>query len=68
MEMTRREKLLATGIAKYGSEEKYRQAMREYGAKARRDTPRGFAKMDKETVNRLSKLGVEARAKKGKAM
>lgn len=60
-EFSRAEKLKIAGIAKYGSEEAWRAAMRAHGAKARRDTPRGFARMDKELVKELSKKGLNAR-------
>lgn len=63
-ELTRQEKYRASMIKKYGSEEAWKKAMAQYGNKARRDTPRGFARMDKELVKELSRRGVEARSKK----
>lgn len=59
--MDRKEKIKQAGILKHGSEERWRQSLRENGLKARRDTPRGFAKIDPERVKEISKLGVEAR-------
>ena len=60
-ETTRKEKLRLAGIKRYGTEEAWRQAKREQGARARRDTPRGFAVMDKAKVKEASKKGLEAR-------
>lgn len=60
-ELTHKQKIEAKAIATYGSLDAWKQVMREYGSKARRDTPRGFARMSKERVKQISKLGVEGR-------
>lgn len=60
-EKTRAEKLRETGIKKYGSEEKWREAFRQFGAKADRTTPRGFAKIDAKKRTAISKKGAYAR-------
>lgn len=68
MDKTHKEKLREAGIARYGSEEAWRQAMREFGAKSDRSTPRGFQKIDKETHSEISKKGAIARWAKQKAI
>jgi hypothetical protein len=68
MEKTHKEKLRDAGIARYGSEEAWREAKREHGAKADRSTPRGFAKMEKEQQIEISKKGGRARWDKQKAI
>ena len=67
MEKTRKEKIRDAGIRKYGSEQAWREAMREFGAKADRTTPRGFTKMSKEKRSEISRRGAEARWAKEKA-
>lgn len=63
-ELTRQEKYRASMIRKYGSEEAWKQAMKDHGNKARRDTPRGFSRMSPEQIQEISRLGVEARKRK----
>lgn len=68
--MDRKEKLRQAGIAKHGSEEAWREAMREYGARADRTTPRGFAILkdkDRKLHSEISKRGAEARWAKQRA-
>jgi len=68
MEKTHAEKIKEAGIRKFGSEEAWREAMRTYGAKADRTTPRGFQVMkDREKHSEISKRGAEARWAKEKA-
>lgn len=50
-------------IKKYGSEDKFRQSMRERGLKAKRNTPRGFAVLretDPKRFKEISKKGYDA--------
>lgn len=54
-------------IEKYGSEEAWRQVMRERGAKADRTTPRGFAVIDKERVREISRKAAKIRWEKHRA-
>lgn len=63
MSKTHAEKLREAGIRKYGSEEAWRQAQREYGAQADRSTPRGFELMSEEKKSEISKKGAAARWK-----
>lgn len=58
--MSRREKL----IEFYGSEEELSRVMKERGAKARRDTPRGFARMDTNLVRMIARKGGMTKKKK----
>lgn len=57
----RSEKYRASMLKKYGTEEKWRQAMREFGASADKTTPRGFKVMDEEKHREISKQGAKAR-------
>lgn len=66
MELTRAEKYRQTAIAKHGSEEAWKEHQRQVGAKARRDTPRGFAVMDKDKVKEISQRGHEIRWSKNR--
>lgn len=61
MDKTRKEKLRDAGIKRYGSEKAWREAMREFGLKANRHTPRGFGTMDKELAREISRKGGNAR-------
>lgn len=53
----RGEKLKATGIRKYGSEELWRKALSDGAKKADRTTPRGFAVIDPELHKEFSSRG-----------
>lgn len=65
--LSRAEKLRETGIKKFGSEEKWREWLRESGRKASRETPRGFATMkDKQRHLELSSKGGFAKAERFK--
>lgn len=62
--MDHKEKIRLAGIQKFGSEEAWREHQRQAGAKARRDTPRGFfvlKQRDPERLKAISKLGAEAK-------
>lgn len=61
MEQTRNEKYRASMIKNYGSESNWRIAMREYGSRADKTTPRGFKVMDKEKHSEISKKGAKAK-------
>lgn len=59
----RYDKWLKAQIKKYGTEDKFRQSMRERGLKAKRNTPRGFSVMrdkDPEKHKELSRRGGNA--------
>lgn len=60
-ELTRQEKYRLSMIKKYGSEAKWREAMKTYGARADRSTPRGFARMSAEQKEAISIKGAQAR-------
>lgn len=53
----RGDKLKATGIRKYGSEELWRKALSDGAKKADRTTPRGFAVIDPELHKEFSSRG-----------
>ncbi len=57
----RSEKYEASMIKKYKTREKWQQAMREFGARADKTTPRGFKVMDEEKHREISKQGAKAR-------
>lgn len=62
--MDHKEKIRLAGINKFGSEEAWREHQRQAGAKARRDTPRGFFVLKQKNPERLreiSKLGAKAK-------
>lgn len=67
MEKTHKEKLREAGIKRYGSEKAWREAQKEFGLKANRHTPRGFATMDKELASEISKKAAQARWDKHRA-
>ena len=55
-----------TSIAKYGSEEAYKAEMKRRGALSNRNTPRGFATMDKEKAREISIYAAKKRWQKEK--
>ena len=56
--LTHGEKLRLAGIKRYGSEEAWKQAQRESGALARRDTPRGFKVLKEKDPERMREIAV----------
>lgn len=54
-------KLRESNIKKHGSLEAWQAYQREQGAKARRDTPRGFALIDKKKAREIQSMGGKAR-------
>lgn len=60
------EKLRLAGIKRHGSEQAWREFLRQSGNKARRDTPRGFTVLKEKNpklLSKISKKGGKARWK-----
>ena len=56
--LTHGEKLRQAAIKRYGSEDAWREAQRAHGAKARRDTPRGFKVLKEKDPSRMHDIAV----------
>ena len=64
MELSHKEKIRRNGIAKFGSETKWREAQAQNGFKGgQARVKKGMAMLPTERVKELSQMGVKARKK-----